>query len=335
MPRSQASNPLPGTELSHRSSRSPEQLRVAFCIDNMNAGGTELNAFRTALRLLEHGLHLRVLCLAVEGPLLQRYSDAGIPVHFLPIEKLYGRKAFRYGRELAATIRREDIHVLHAHDFYSNIFAAPWVRLAGAAFVASRRWWEGPDRRLQRFANRASYLFAHRVLANSEAVARLLSDAEKVRPGRIAVIRNFLDEQAFDDPTESWIRQTKHVLRLTSDAPIIGSVGSLSTLKDNAGLLHAAAQIHGEFPALRIVLVGRDAGTRTELEVLAASLGLRDAVVFAGEMRSIRLRTTSLMYRCSHQSPRACRTASSKRWPRPALWSPRASGPCRMRCWMA
>jgi hypothetical protein len=65
-------------------------LRVAFCIDNMNVGGTELNAVRTAAHLVRRGVDLRVFSLSTEGPLLDRYAELGVPVHFLPISSLYG-----------------------------------------------------------------------------------------------------------------------------------------------------------------------------------------------------------------------------------------------------
>ena len=114
-------------------------MRVAFCIDNMNVGGTELNAVRTARCLVARGVALRVFSLAAEGPLLGEYAALGVPVTALPLRRLYGAGAVRAGRELMQVVRRERIGIVHAHDFYSNIFAGPWARAAGARFIASRR----------------------------------------------------------------------------------------------------------------------------------------------------------------------------------------------------
>ena len=145
-------------------------MRVAFCIDNMNVGGTELNALRTARLLVREGVDVRVFSLSDHGPLLEQYRQLDVPVHPLPLGRLYGGQALRRGRELMGLVRRHRVQVVHAHDFYSNIFAGPWARLGGASFIASRRWWEGPERRAQRWANRAGYVLAHRVLANSPGV---------------------------------------------------------------------------------------------------------------------------------------------------------------------
>jgi L-malate glycosyltransferase len=270
------------TVLPAASARTSAPLRVAFCIDNMNVGGTEMNALRTARHLLDHGIDLSVFSLTTSGPLLHRYAELGVPVQFLPIGSLYGKRAVRYGRQLAATVRREGIDVVHAHDFYSNIFAAPWTRLAGAAFIASRRWWEGPDRRAQRWANRWAYMFAHRVLANSPSVATLLTDIERVRRDLVTVIPNFLEEEAFRRPPEEWLHGLAGELRLPAARRVVGVVASLQPIKNHSMLLRAVAVLAASHPDLVAVLVGGDGGTRSDLERLAAELGIADRVRFAG-----------------------------------------------------
>lgn len=257
-------------------------LRVAFCIDNMNVGGTEMNAVRMAERLVAAGVQLRVFSLAATGPLLERYHRLGVPVHCLPIGSLYGRQALRCGRELAAIVRREGVQVVHAHDFYSNIFAAPWARFGGARFVASRRWWEGPDRRLQRWANRLSYVAAHRVVANSEGIAGMLTGSERVRRRAVAVIPNFLDDAAFAEPDTTWRRSLEAELRLPTERVVVGVVASLQPIKDHATLLRAVAQLVPRHSTLHVVLVGGDSGSRADLERLAVQLGIAERIRFAG-----------------------------------------------------
>jgi glycosyltransferase involved in cell wall biosynthesis len=264
----------------------PEQiarpLRVAFCIDNMNIGGTELNAVRTAPLLLAAGIDLSVFSLSGEGPLLDRYAKLGIPVEVLPLTSLYGPGTWKSGRRLARLVRRRKIDLVHAHDFYSNIFAAPWSRVGGAAFIASRRWWEGPERRAQRWANRAAYLLANRVLANSPSVAELLVHREWVRRRRVVVVPNFLDEAAFDEPPADWAASIARELGLPADRLVVGVVANLSPIKDHATLFRAVASLAHRWPALRLVLVGSDGGSRGDLERLAGELGLADRIHFAG-----------------------------------------------------
>lgn len=257
-------------------------MRVAFCIDNMNVGGTELNALRTARLLLREGVDLRVFSLSDRGPLLEQYRELGVPVHALPLGRLYGLQALLRGRELMGLVRRHRVQVVHAHDFYSNIFAGPWARSGGAAFIASRRWWEGPERRSQRWANRAGYVLAHRVLANSPGVAELLVREERVRRTSIVVVPNFLDDAAFGDPPAVWVDEFAAELGLPAERLVVGIVASLQPIKDHGTLLRAVALLAEEFSTLHAVLVGPDLGEQAPLAALARELGIADRVHFAG-----------------------------------------------------
>lgn len=262
-------------------------LRVAFCIDNMNLGGTELNALRTAPHLLTAGVDLSVFCLSESGPLLERYAALGVRVDTLPLRSLCGRSALTAGRGMRRIIRNRRIGVVHAHDFYSNIFAGPWARSAGARFIASRRWWEGPASRAQRWANRASYILAHRVLANAPRIAALLTSQERVPEDRVVVIPNFVDDAAFDEPPAGWVDQLAQELSLPEERVVIGVVANLSTIKDHATLLMAVAPLAPAHPNLYIVLVGNDGGSRASLERLAEGLGLAARVRFAGHLPNL------------------------------------------------
>lgn len=273
MSRSAAAGPSAGA-------RPPRRLRIAFGIDNMNVGGTELNAVRLAERLDRDRFELRVVCLQTDGPLVARYEAAGVPVDRFRISSLYAPATVRQGMRLAAHLRRHRIDIFHAHDIYSNIFGGPWARLAGAKVIASRRWWEGFPGLHWRVATRASYHLAHVTVANSPGVAELVHRREGLPFSRIAVVPNFLDEAAFAPPAAPLHAALRRELGL-GDGPVVGIVANLLPIKDHATLLRAAARIHPAFPGLRVVLVG-DGECRGPLERLAAELGIRDAVVFAG-----------------------------------------------------
>lgn len=258
-------------------------LRVAFCIDNFNIGGTELNAVRSALLLKASGVDLTVISLAKDGPLRERYLHAGIPVELLPIGKLYGLKTAQAGWRLTQLIRQKRISVVHAHDLYSNIFAAPWARLAGAAFIASRRWWDIPGRHGLMLVNRLAYLFAHRVLANSASVADLLLQEEWVPSHQVTVVPNFVDAEMFIPPPPAWIDSIGNELQLPPPPrQIIGAVANLSPSKDHATLVKAFSRIVARWPKAYLVLVGADAGCQASLEELVRQLGIQSNVRFAG-----------------------------------------------------
>ena len=265
--------------------RSPEDpIRVVYCIDNMQVGGTELNALRTAERLDRRRFSISVVCIRDTGPLMARYQEAGIPVHSFPMTSLLGVEAVRQGLRLVRLLRQERADIVHSHDAYTSVYGTICARIAGVrGIIASRRSWHSPHLRgriLQ--ANRIAYRFAHRVVGNSPSVSRLVESEGGVSASRIVTIPNFLDPEAFEPIPAADRRRMLDELGVPQDAFVVGIVARLSLVKDHATLLRAIASLRDQIPALHCVLIG-DGPERPHLEALADSLGIRDLVHFAGE----------------------------------------------------
>lgn len=265
--------------------RSPEDpIRVVYCIDNMQVGGTELNALRTAERLDRRRFSISVVCIRDTGPLMARYQEAGIPVHSFPMTSLLGVEAVRQGLRLVRLLRQERADIVHSHDAYTSVYGTICARIAGVrGIIASRRSWHSPHLRgriLQ--ANRIAYRFAHRVVGNSPSVSRLVESEGGVSASRIVTIPNFLDPEAFEPIPAADRRRMLDELGVPQDAFVVGIVARLSLVKDHATLLRAIASLRLQIPALHCVLIG-DGPERPHLEALADSLGIRDLVHFAGE----------------------------------------------------
>jgi glycosyltransferase involved in cell wall biosynthesis len=270
---------MPSTK-THSESR--ERIGVSFVIDNMDVGGTELNAFRTAQRLDRHVFDVRVVCFRDGGPLTERYRQIGIPVTRIPLKGLYSAKNLSSGWRFVSFLKENRIRIVHAHDMYSNVFAVPWSRVAGARVIASRRWWHSlPNRRIQT-ANSLAFRFAHRVLANSASVAESVEQMDHVPQPRIAVIPNFADDHAFEPMDETRRTAERQRLGLGPDDFVIGCVARLVPVKDHVTLLHGFAAHSAKHRRSRLVIVG-DGPLRGQLEGLSSSLGLGDSVLFSGE----------------------------------------------------
>jgi len=260
----------------------PAPIRVVFCTDNLGIGGTELNAVRTAEHLDPARVRLSVVLLGADGELRPRYEQAAIAVEPFPIDSLYGGSAIRQGRRLARYLADEQVDILHCHDMYSNVFGSLWGRMAGVpGIIVSRRWWNTLPNRKLRLANRLAYRAAHRVLANSDAVARSLSGDEGVRPDRIVVVPNFVEEAAFEAPELAERDRMRRELGIEPGGIVIGIIARLVAVKDHATLLRASALLLERFPELRIVLVG-NGPERGALEALARDLGIARQVTFTG-----------------------------------------------------
>ncbi len=262
---------------------STHRIRVAYCLDSFMIGGTELNAVRTAEALDLDRFQLSVLYLQTEGPLRARYERLGVRMAHFPIPNLYSVRTAIQGIRLAKLLRGWKVDVVHTHDIYCNIFAAPWARLLGkCAVIASRRWWYEVPRPELITLNRWSYWLAHRVLANSQSVAGLLSREEGVSLNKIVEIPNFLGESAFELMDEAQRLRQRRAWDLPDEAFVIGIMARLSPVKNHVLLLRAMAQLNSRF---HLIIIG-DGPSRPELEELARRLQIGSRVHFLGELVS-------------------------------------------------
>lgn len=259
------------------------RIRIAFCIDSLSRGGTELNALRTAEALDPGRFELYIIHLQPDGPLRERYEKLGVRMAHFPIRNLYSTRTALQGMRLARLLRSWGADITHTHDIYTNIFVAPWARLLSRTIViASRRWWyEAPRPGLVNI-NRWSYLFSHRIVANSSAVARLLTGEERVPPRKVVEIPNFLQESAFEPVDEASRISQRRAWGLPDDAFAVATVARLVPVKNHDLLLKATARLDSRF---HLVLIG-DGPSRGELEEVAQRSGIASRVHFVGELIS-------------------------------------------------
>lgn len=261
-------------------------VRVAWVLDNMGSGGTELNAIRVAERLDRERVDLRVVCIGSDGPTRARYEAAGCPVEFMPLASLYAPSTFATGRRFAKWLRAEQIDVVHAHDVYSNIFALPWARSSrSATVVGSRRWWFGPARRAHQIANRWAYRFAHLILVNAPGLRDVVQKKESVPPERVVYVPNFVEEDAFATAAPSDIEAERVAFGLDGHRDTIGIVANLRPEKDHPTLFEAVRALVDQGRDVQLAVIG-DGESRGELEGVVERLDLGDHVVFTGHRPS-------------------------------------------------
>jgi glycosyltransferase involved in cell wall biosynthesis len=198
----------------------------------------------------------------------------------LPIGRLYSPRTALQGMRFVRLLHRAAIQVVHTHDLYTNIFAAPWARLGGCRVMASRRWLDTAPRPGLRPLNRWSYRFADRVLTNSALVGKTVVATEGVPASKVIELPNFLEERAFRHVDA----ETRNAQRLQWGVPhgafIAGAVARLAPVKNHEMLIRAlpllAADVH-------VVLIG-DGPSRQALEGLARQLRVESRVHFAGQV---------------------------------------------------
>src|SRR5580658_5809643 len=228
-------------------------VRVGYCIDSFDIGGTELNAVRTVEALDRQRFLVTVFHFHENGPLRARYEALGVRLIHLPIGRLYSPRTALQGMRFVRLLRREAIQVVHTHDLYTNIFAAPWARLGGCRVIASRRWLDSAPRPGLIPLNRWSYRFAHRVLTNSALAGKALVAQEGVPATRVIELPNFLEERAFRRLDAEARAAQRRQWGVPHGAFVAGAVARLAPVKNHEMLIRAlpllAADVH-------VVLVG-------------------------------------------------------------------------------
>jgi glycosyltransferase involved in cell wall biosynthesis len=255
-------------------------IRVGYCIDSLDIGGTELNAVRTVEALDRRRFEVTVFHLHETGPLRARYEALGLQLLHLPIGPFYSPRTAAQGVRFLRLLRRDGIEVVHTHDLYTNIFAAPWARLAGCRVIASRRWLDSTPRAGLAPLNRWSYRCAHRVVANSSLGVRLLIDKERVPAARVVELPNFLEERAFNRVPVEVRCARRRSWGVPQGAFVIGTVARLAPVKNHALVLRALQRLDED---VHLVLIGEGPSGRA-LEQLAKELRVDRRVHFTGQL---------------------------------------------------
>lgn len=263
----------------------PRKRRVMLFCDSFTHGGTERQLLH-ALRLLDRAKYdLYVGCLKRCGPFLANIESLGIPIVEYPLRSLFGADTVRWFFRLVDLLRRERIDVLHAFEFYGNVFAVPAARWAGVPVViASRRELAGDRSPWQQRAIRAACHLAHGIVANSRAAGSRLIGFGRGAIEKVTVIPNGIDLDDFQ--SDAAPAETRTKIGVGASVPLVGILGALRPEKDQATFLRAAARVVQLIPDAHFLLIG-DGSERCKLQSLAVQLGIEDRVLFAGDRTEV------------------------------------------------
>ncbi len=234
-------------------------------------GGTE-NQFMTLGRLLDRTrFDLEFACLRRWGPFVNELVEQRIPLTEYQVSTFRSVHAFAQQARLARHIAQRRIQIVHAYNFYGNVFAIPPARLVAPVVIASIRdcapYLTAMQKRVQRYACH----FADRILVNADAVKDWLVN-DGYDPAKIIVIRNGVDLTRFDAAPEP--ERLRRELRLAG------------RLKGLEYFLEAAATVIARVPDARFLVVGEtspmDREYLRELQQFAARVGIADRVIFTG-----------------------------------------------------
>ena len=257
--------------------------RILKVVPTLMCGGTE-NQFMMLTRGLDSTrFDVEFACLRRWGPFVQEITERRIPLSEYKVTTFRSVYALTQQARLARHIARRRIQIVHAYNFYGNVFAIPPARLVARVVIASIRdcapYLTPMQKRVQRYACQ----LADCVLVNAEAVKRWLV-AEGYDESKIVVIRNGVDLTRFSESTDS--KDVRRDLGLPGGTPLVVVVSRLARLKGLEQLIEAAAILKSRNQDGRFLIVGETAPSQRdyldELKRLAALHRVADRVVFTG-----------------------------------------------------
>lgn len=257
---------------------------IFLLITDFSHGGSERQFVEIATRLDPDRFRVTVGCIARRGPFLERLQTQGCTVHEFNFPSLASLRAGEQALRLARLLRSQRTHLLHAFDFYTNLFSLPAAHLAGVPVaLASRRDTGAVWSPARRFALRQAFRLADAIVVNSEA-ARQALQAEGIPPERLRILRNGVDLVRFS-PNGNRARLVRH-LGLTDGTLLVATVSILRAEKDHESLLAAVPEVIRRVPCARFLIVGTGP-TEAQLRALVAAQGLADHVMFLGDRTDI------------------------------------------------
>ena len=254
------------------------RANVLLLVTELNVGGAERVVEQIACGLSSDRYRVSVSCLYDPGPMAESIRAAGIPVTDLGMR---GKWDARVAHRLCRLLRRERVHILHAHMIHANLLGSLVGRLAGVPVVITTRHNVNIGGALRETLNRWSRGWRDAVVAISAEVR----DAELRRggedPSRLVLITNGIRVETFASPDRARSQHLREAWDIASDRAVIGTVSRFREQKGHRYLLEAMPSILDAMPGVQALLVG-DGPLYAETKRMCEAMGLADAVTFTG-----------------------------------------------------
>jgi glycosyltransferase involved in cell wall biosynthesis len=255
-----------------------QHIPILIFVNSFRLGGSERQAVELIKRLDRSRFSVVVACFQREGPLVDELPRDIIALEEFRLSSFANWATCRHAGRFVALLRRTGIKIVQCFDFYSNVFAIPFARLAGVPIIlGSRRDQKVMRTWKQQKVDQWCLSLATGVVANSAAAKNQLVKDEGIRPERTWVIHNGLDLDCFDAPERS--SRNDEEIR-------IGIVANLRPEKGHLVFLDAVYIFSQSYSKVRFVIAG-DGSMRGKIEARIRELGIKDQVELTGVVKNV------------------------------------------------
>ena len=250
-------------------------------------GGAE-RMVSTLAAALNQGQFRTIVVLFRSGWLQAECEARGVRTCVMPLGGPFNLQWFRACLRL---LRKEQVALIHAHEFSAILCGWVVAMLAGVPLVATVH---GKNYFWEKLRRRVTYRLVSRqgtIVAVSKDLKQFICDRVGVQEQRVEVIYNGVAPAQMI--TNEEVQKCKAELGVSGRYPVLGVVGSLYPVKGHRFLLEAMPEILRRWPTAQLLVIGRgelDVVLKEQVEQLA----IGDNVQFLG-MRQDVPRLLSLM----------------------------------------
>jgi glycosyltransferase involved in cell wall biosynthesis len=259
-------------------------LRVVHVIKSLGLGGAERLLVDGAVVAPRLGMrHEVVSFLPHKTALVEDLRVAGAPVTILP--RKTSAQVVASAGALARHLRVVRAEVVHAHLPVACVVARIAARLAGVPCVTTEHNVLERYHPVTRALALSTWSLQRAVVACSAEVKASVERFVPAGPAAtpVVVVPNGIAPARFVVPPDA-ARAIRASCAIAEDAFVVGTVAVHRAQKSLDRWLRVAAAVRKELPGARFLVVG-DGPLRASLQEQAQSLGIGDAVVFAGLQR--------------------------------------------------
>lgn len=247
-------------------------VRLLHVVPHVGLYGTGRVIQRLCGGLRDQGVSCRVLTLLPENPLAPQMRADGVPVDevsWLPIPAspmLRTRRlayvASEYNLLWQAQVVRfvmgrlagDQISVVHGHDLHGALIGSAVARLLGRPLVVTDHG--GPWRQYKELRNRIRFYRYGKLLARAATVVTVSESARSELVGHYPSLGSTTDVIPNPVLVPGSFRREPH------PQPTVITVGRVTELKNQGGLIRAMVQVQRSMPEARLVIAGDGAGTQ-------------------------------------------------------------------------
>jgi len=235
--------------------------------------------YEMARRAPAYGLSAAVACMDRGGDLADSLTTRGVEVMEL---RRQGVLNLRLIGRLARYCQREGIHLVHSHSgcmLYAAMLRSMCPRLR---VIHTDHGRHHPEIELVCAEERVAARRVNAIVSVSHTLADYLVQHVRLPPNKICVIWNGVDLDQFRPARPDERGAVRTELGIPADVPVVGTVGRLAPVKNQALLLAAVARLCHDWPALRLLVVGGGL-LRGSLAQQARDLGIDGRLILAGQ----------------------------------------------------